>query len=287
MNAMLYSQFDLALKRFHNPKLLKLLSPGAHKLLRRRLARWGLLGGRISTELFFGCDMEIVLPEVVSEVLYCYGMFDAEVTNMILQAVQPGDVVLDVGAHFGYFTLLFSHMVGDSGRVLSFEPTPSTFKVLGRNTHGRDNVEVINFAAGNVDARLNILDFGLKYCAWNTLAAEARMSQLTHDNTAERVEVGVVALDGLLSARHLQPDFIKIDAENFEADVILGLIRTLTTKPTKVLMETGSESSLRAGELMLELGLRPNIADETGSLKQLPGDFTEANRLYKDILFLP
>ena len=287
MNAILQGQFERATSRFHHAKLLKLISPCAHKLLRRRLARSGFFGGPVSAELFFGEDMEVVLPEVVSEVLYTYGLFDEEVTGMVLRAVRPGDVVLDIGAHFGYFTLLLSHMVGNTGRVLSFEPTPSTFEVLGRNTAGRGNVEIFNLAAGGVDARLDITDFGLKYCAWNTLATEARMPQLTRDGVAAKVEVGVVALDAFLAARNLQPDFIKIDAENFEADVIRGLVATLRAKPARVLMETGSAASLSAGESLLELGLRPHVADPAGELQPWSGAYADANARYKDILFLP
>ena len=287
MNVVLQTQFERALRRFHHPKLFKLISPGVHKLLRRRLARSGLFGGKVNAQLFFGEDMQVVLPEVVSEVLYTYGLFDEDVTNMVLQAVQPGDVVLDIGAHFGYFTLLLSHMVGSAGRVLAFEPTPSTFEVLGCNTLGRSNVEIFNLAAGDADARLEIMDFGLKYCAWNTLATEARMPQLAQNGTAKRIQVGVVALDAFLAARHVQPDFIKIDAENFEAAVVQGLAETLRLKPAKVLMETGSDGSLRAGEFLLELGLKPHVTNPAGELVIWSGALAQANTRYKDILFLP
>jgi FkbM family methyltransferase len=280
-------QFQRSVNLFRNPRLLKLISPGVYKLLRRWLAREGLFGGSITAQLFFGDDMEIVLPEVISEVLYTYGFFDEEVTNMVLRAVRPGEVVLDVGAHFGYFTLLLSHMVGEGGRVLSFEPTPSTYEILERNTRGHDNVEVFNLAAGGVDTRLDISDFGLKYSAWNSFASEARMPQFGRDGFAAKVEVGVVALDTLLAARNLQPDFIKIDAENFEADVIQGLAATLRAKPVKVLMETGSDSSLRAGYFLLDLGLRPHVADIYGELSACPEDYADANMRYKDILFMP
>jgi len=287
MNAIIQAQFAGAVRRHHHAKLLKLLSPGVHKLLRRQLARGGLLDGKVNTQLFFGADMEVVLPEVVSEVLYTYGFFDEDVTSMVLQAVKAGDVVLDIGAHFGYFTLLLSHLVGSAGQVLAFEPTPSTFMVLERNALGQDNIKTFNLAAGADDDRLEIMDFGLKYCAWNTLAATARMPHLGQDGAAQRVPVGVVALDGFLVARGIQPDFIKIDAENFEADVVQGLMKTLRIKPAKVLMETGSEGSLRAGKFLLEIGLTPHVIEQGGSLIRWPGELAQANARYKDILFLP
>lgn len=287
MNIILQTQFERALRRFHHPKLFKLISPGAHKFLRRRCARNGFFDGKVNAPLFFGEDMQVVLPEVVSEVIYTYGLFDEDVTHMVLRTVQPGDVVLDIGAHFGYFTRLLSHLVGHAGRVLAFEPTPSTFEVLGRNTLGRNNIEIFNLAAGATDAHQEIMDFGLKYCAWNTLAPQARMPHLTQDGTAKRIQVGVVALDTFLAARHVQPDFIKIDAENFEADVVQGLAETLRLKPAKVLMETGSDGSLRAGKFLLELGLKPHVTNPGGELVIWPGALAQANMRYKDILFLP
>jgi protein-L-isoaspartate O-methyltransferase len=51
-------------------------------------------------------------------------------TQWIEYFVRPGDVVLDVGAHIGYYTLLLSRLVGDQGRVYAFEPDPSNFALL-------------------------------------------------------------------------------------------------------------------------------------------------------------
>ena len=119
--------------------------------------------------------MTVVLPEVISEQIYSYGLFDEIVTGVALRAVREGDVVIDVGAHFGYFTLLFAHLVGESGRVVSFEPTPSTFSVLRNNTAALKNVTPLNMAAGRQSGRLTISDFGLTYCAWNTLSGSSRM----------------------------------------------------------------------------------------------------------------
>ena len=168
-------QFNAAVSRLNRAPALKLLDPGVGKFIARWLARGHSEPSPRTTRLFFGADMTVVLPEVISEAIYTYGMFDPTVTWMALKAVRAGDIVFDVGAHFGYFSLLFAHLAGPQGRVIAFEPTPSTFAILETNARRSDRIEPVNNAAGDVAAEIEIADFGLKYSAWNTLAAESRM----------------------------------------------------------------------------------------------------------------
>lgn len=49
---------------------------------------------------------------------------------LFLSVLQRGDVVIDIGANRGYYTVLFSHVVGNLGNVYAFEPVPVTFKYL-------------------------------------------------------------------------------------------------------------------------------------------------------------
>lgn len=283
----LQDRFSRALDQFHAAPLHKLIRPGMHKFARRCLARKNIFNGVVRVPLFFEQSMDVVLPEVVSEVIYTYGFFDEEVTAMVLQAVQAGDVVVDIGAHFGYFTLLFSHIAGPAGRVLSFEPTPSTFAILKQNVAGNANCEIFNVAAGDMRANLEITDFGLQHCAWNTLAVQARLPDLMASRALKKVDVEVVALDAFLAEKNARPTFIKIDAENFEENVIKGLLTTICRRATKILMETGSDCSLNAGSLLMAAGLRPHVLGPDRKLTACHDEWAVANFKYKDILFLP
>ena len=234
--------FQKAWQRATQSPALKLLNPGVQRLVTRWMARRQGEPRYHTVPLFFGTEMTVVLPEIISEAIYTYGMFDEIVTWVATQAVKPGNVVFDVGAHFGYFSLLFAHLAGGGGKVYSFEPTPSTYEVLARNAGRAANITALNAAAGAEPGQMKIADFGLKHSAWNTLAAESRMPDSLHAVSARHLTVDVTTLDAFAQAQGVMPDFIKIDAENFEHAVIAGATAILERNAPVVLMESGSAS---------------------------------------------
>src|SRR4029077_20149560 len=68
----------------------------------------------------------IVNGEGVGEQIASYGIYEESLTEAFLRLVKPGQSVVDVGMHLGYYTTLFAVLVGDSGQIHAFEPTPST-----------------------------------------------------------------------------------------------------------------------------------------------------------------
>src|SRR5271168_535718 len=64
---------------------------------------------------------------------FVYGTWEPEVLAAVTSNITPGMTVIDVGAHIGYYTLLFAKTAGPSGRVISFEPLPQNFALLQEN----------------------------------------------------------------------------------------------------------------------------------------------------------
>ena len=62
-----------------------------------------------------------------------YRVYEPFETKFVLDEINRGDVVLDLGANIGYCTLLFATRVGPYGKVFAFEPSPMTFKILSKN----------------------------------------------------------------------------------------------------------------------------------------------------------
>lgn len=65
--------------------------------------------------------------------MHFFGVWEPNLTRWMLDRLAPGDVMVDVGAHIGYFSLLAAHAVGDAGGVVSVEPSPDRHAMLRRN----------------------------------------------------------------------------------------------------------------------------------------------------------
>jgi len=55
------------------------------------------------------------------------GVYEKFLTEVVKKEIKEGGVVLDIGSHIGYFTLIFARLVGKTGKVFAFEPAPSSF----------------------------------------------------------------------------------------------------------------------------------------------------------------
>jgi FkbM family methyltransferase len=80
-----------------------------------------------------GYSMEVLLDDLIGRMLYLNGEIEPVGTALARALVRPGAMVFDVGAHAGYFSLLFSRLVGAEGAVQAFEPVPETAARLRSN----------------------------------------------------------------------------------------------------------------------------------------------------------
>ncbi|MFN7752493.1 MAG: FkbM family methyltransferase [Pseudomonadota bacterium] len=277
------ADFHRALARLNRPGWRKLADPGVGVFLQRWRARRADEPSLRQVSLFFGESMQVALPEVISEQIHAYGLFDPEVSWLALCAVEQGDTVFDVGAHFGYFTLLFSALAGPSGRVLALEPTPSTFAILSANVAGYSRITALNVAAGATSGRLSITDYGLRHSAWNTLAARGWLAPAQAPSPRHH-EVDVVTLDECARQRGMIPGFLKIDAENYETQVLEGAGELLERHAPSLLLEAGSDAAACLAQALAHQGYRAFVAPLPGQLIACE-DAADAARRHKDVLF--
>ena len=81
----------------------------------------------------FGAIMRCNTRDFVQRRVRFFGIFEHNLTYYTIAALREGDLYVDIGANVGYFTLLASHLVGKSGKVLSVEADPVTFEELLKN----------------------------------------------------------------------------------------------------------------------------------------------------------
>lgn len=179
-----------------------------------------------------------IIPEHVSSAVYKYGYFDKSVGTLLACSVRPGDTVFDVGAHFGYFTVMSSFLVGEKGRVYSFEAITSTYNQLLKNTEVLDNVFVDNFAVSDEAGELEFNDFGLVNSSLNS-SGYAR----TRNITGDRVIVECVTLDKYFEkVNESRVDVVKIDVESMEQYVLAGAKKLFAHFRPTTIVEIGARS---------------------------------------------
>jgi FkbM family methyltransferase len=147
---------------------------------------------------------------------------------------KPGDVVIDIGAFLGRYTLLASKAVKNSGLVIAVEPNPLALKVLIKNirVNGLHNIKVIRSACWSQNNILLSFDIISSYLPYGTASLVKVLSR-------DRINVKTSTLDSLMSHLGLRKvDWIKIDVEGAEYEVLKGAIKTLTlNRDIKVIVE--------------------------------------------------
>jgi FkbM family methyltransferase len=144
--------------------------------------------------------------------------------KFFLQLIRRGDTVFDVGANVGYFTILYSDLVGPHGSVHSFEPVPPTFAMLnekvrcdGRYRNVVTNPAACSEVAGTADILLPGGDIGQA-----SMRSHGAGSWVT-TTEREKFSVPTIRLDDYVAEQGLtRLDFIKCDAEGAELLVLKG-----------------------------------------------------------------
>jgi FkbM family methyltransferase len=152
---------------------------------------------------------------------------------------KQGDVVIDIGAHIGLYTIIGSKRVGTNGKVVAIEADPSNFEMLNRNIklNQLTNVIPLNYAVYSKETKIKLyLPSGESgFTKYNTIVSNWA-------NTEDKfVEVNANTLDYLLQINQIREEevnWIKIDVEGAEFEVLKGAQNVLSkSKDIALLME--------------------------------------------------
>lgn len=192
---------------------------------------------------FWGGSMEVDIREAVSSQIFTHGAYEPELSSFLHRALQPGMTFVDVGAHYGYFSLLGAHRVGEAGRVIAIEPCERTSWRLYHNVSQHKAVSHHRVAAWNEETTLSFNDYGPVWSAFNSIG-ERRIHESAPAVKPTSFQVRAVALDDFFAEIGVTPDVIKIDAESAELQVLGGLVKTLTNHRPLVTIEVGDYAHL-------------------------------------------
>jgi FkbM family methyltransferase len=165
-------------------------------------------------------------------------------TEILEQQFVPheGDIVVDVGAHIGQYTILASKRVGLTGQVISIEPEPRNFEILMRNIslNQLHNVKPVPCAAysSHIKTKLFLPEEESGRTIYNTVMKERA------GNNGRYVEVDAATLDSVLESLGLSKvNWIKIDVEGAELEVLRGACNIMAqSNKVRVLVEIHSVS---------------------------------------------
>ena len=244
---------------------------------------------RQRVKLVWGEPITIVYPDSVSIEIARYGCYEEGLTKLILNHVRPGTTFVDVGAHIGYYTMLASWLVGETGQVHSFEPTPGTFDILRMNTQQKANVHLNQTALSSTPENITINDYGVEFMGSNS-RYQARMHKASLAKLKTKtVDVAASTLDDYVDGLGITPHFVKIDAESSEYEILKGMSKILAKARPIVSVEVGDmdidgvPSSRELIDYLTTQGYRPyEFVLGAFAVHKVKDHYT-----YDNILFIP
>ena len=171
---------------------------------------------------------------------------DVRELELIHANVKSGYNVLDIGANIGFYTKIFSELVGEKGIVFAFEPESTNFKYLQQNCKQCANAKLINKAAADTTGVLKIYLSKMLNVDHRTYAI---------DDYSSVSEIDATTIDDCLAFNNVTKiDFIKMDIQGFEMSALKGMSKTLKNNPElKILTELWPFGLKKAGSSALEM----------------------------------
>ena len=192
---------------------------------------------------------------------YWLGTYEWEKQKFFEKKLKEGDIVYDVGAHAGFYTLLAAELIGEKGRVFSFEPLMANYEYL------KKHIEINNYK--------NIIPFNVAVSDKDGFASfkqgeNTSTGQLTSEG---EIRVRTIAIDDWINNKKLPvPDILKIDVEGAEAEVLKGAENILKNYHPIIFLSThSSDIHKKCCDFLLSLGykLEPlgiNVLEKTNEV---------------------
>ena len=221
--------------------------------------------------------------------------------RQLARLIRPGMVILDVGAHVGYYTRLFAAGTGDSGRVIAFEPHPRTHRTLQDNLRRLSNVTALQVAAAEEAGCAELYDYLMMSASgslhYDENIAALQQAQMNESDVAPRRQggfemqtyrVATAAIDECLQEMGIgQVDLVKMDIEGAEIAALRGMKQTIANSPGLCLVMEYNPQALQAFgyaptealDEVLRLGFgRMQAIEADGSLCDWTGDAAARRR---------
>jgi FkbM family methyltransferase len=214
------------------------IAPGWHYENVERFGEHLAKSNSLKAYLPNGCSISCNLQDHVQRHVYFFGAYEPIEAYLFTSLLREGMTVIDAGANIGQYSILASTIVGENGRVHSFEPVPSTFEQLQINI---SNNKLINLSLNqsalyseNGTITLSLSEEMLKNIGSYSVGAT---------NLKTAVKASTIRLDDYIHAQNIpRVDLIKIDIEGSEASALVGMKLTLKRDRPILLIEINRDA---------------------------------------------
>ena len=179
------------------------------------------------------------------------GINEVSKRRQMAAVIKPGQVVYDIGANVGSYTILASLLVGTSGKVLAFEPLPENLSFLRKHTELNNlrNVAIYDAAV---------------WKSAGTIRFTGTSDRVTsHVDASGDIEVQTVSIDQAIAENQFPPPAVmKIDVEGAEVEVLQGAQKTISEyRPAIFLATHGAEIEDECKRMLRELGYQVELIE--------------------------
>ncbi len=189
-------------------------------------------------------------------------------TAAFINTLRAGQVLFDVGANVGYYTILGARLVGPRGKVVAVEPVIRNLAYLYRHItlNRASNVSIVSAACSDT-VSLSTFSLGQNYA----MGYLADKHGERNEGKKELFLVPTVTVDAMVQQLGISPDVIKVDVEGAELSVLQGAQTTLREARPRIFLSTHSEALRYAClEYLKESGYIFEVLDQD---KSNPSEF--------------
>lgn len=187
-------------------------------------------------------DMKLYLDPVsyVDSMILKNNVWEKESMDIVQMLVKTGDTVLDVGANFGYYSVMCSKLVGANGQVISSEPT-AYFRERFTHHISKNNCSNITLLPFGFSDKENTLEIKID-------ASTATMHMPEQDAYLKTEQIKLVTLDSYIKDNKVDKlDFIKVDIDGHEPKFLNGAEQTISKFKPYILLEINPLNYYLAG----------------------------------------
>ena len=232
---------------------------------------------------------------------------EIETTRQLDQVVQPGMVMLDIGAHVGYYACRYAPILGENGRIFAFEPHPRTFAVLSHNVGRFKNVTAVQAALAAEEGTAELHDYLMMSASgslhYDESLVQIQQAHISEKDVAPRIgqtfaaqtfSVRTMPVDTFLAEQGVaQVDVVKMDIEGAELGALRGMQQTITNSPNLVLVMEYNPQALKAfghepvqalKEVMAMGFSNLNVIEPSGNMTDVTDDETAVANLTTQLM---